>query len=239
MYQYTAQTGDTADDIVIGISNGVSTNSGSLFDATRNSTNTLRLSPKVAGITLSGTAYFIIGYVTGTIQTISTPQREYIISGTLNNVNPGQYDYTITTEGGAPFCQQESIVGRITVTGVSSLTLDGGSLEEQTVCDFNSISPIHYAINNANGAVVSGLPPGVTYIASSTQVIISGSPQLNTVTRTVYTYTVSTTNNISGCFPEATRTGTLTVEPNHQIALLNNDFGSPSASFKKFIFIYM
>ena len=40
-----------------------------------NSTNTLRLSPKVAGITLSGTAYFIIGYVTGTIQTISTPQR--------------------------------------------------------------------------------------------------------------------------------------------------------------------
>ena len=62
-------------------------------------------------------------------------------------------------------------------------------------------------LSASNGAVVYGLPPGVTYIASSTKAIILVVSQLNTVTRTVYTYTVSTTNNTSGCFPEATRTG--------------------------------
>lgn len=219
LYEYTTQAGDSADDIVLGLSNSVSALPTSLFYATRNAQNTLRLRPKVAGITLSGTVYFITGYVTGNAQTISSPQREYILSGTLDNVAPGQYDYVITTQGGASFCEQESITGRITVVGTSSLTLDVGSVEEQTICDFSPISSISYTINNANNAVVDGLPPGVTYKASSTRVIISGTPQTNVTNKKVYTFTVSTTNNISGCFPEVARTGTITVMPNHTIQL--------------------
>ena len=239
LYEYTTQVGDTTDDIVIGLANSITNLPNSNFIATHQSLNTLRLQPKVAGVTLRGGIFMIPGFVTVNINTVSLPQREFILSGTLRNAATGQYNYVITTIGGAPFCQQKSITGKITVVGTSSLTLDTGSTDEQIVCDFSQITPISYSINNANGAIVSGLPPGVTYIASSTQVVISGTPQLNTTTNTVYSYTVSTTNNISGCFPEAAKTGTITIAPNHQIALtsalgsdnqslcyINNGFGS-------------
>ena len=117
------------------------------------------------------------------------------------------------------FCKQASIAGRITVLGTSSLTLEENSFQEQTICDFDAITPIRYSIQNANGAQVSGLPPGVSFTVSSTQVVISGAPQLNTSTTTVYSYTVTTTNNNSGCLPEASRTGTITITPKHSIEL--------------------
>ena len=218
-YSYTVQVGDTADDIVVGLANEVSSLPTSNFNATRVALNTLRLQPKVAGVLLQGMVVSIPGFTTANVLQIESPQREYIISGTLNNATAGQYDYTITTEGGAPFCQQVSITGRITVVGTSSLTLDAGSVDEQTLCDFDSITPIIYRVENANSAFVMGLPPGLTYTANSSNVIISGSPQTNLTNRTVYTYTVSTANNVSGCLPEVTKTGTITIMPNHSIQL--------------------
>ena len=218
IYQYTVKTGDLADDIVIGLSSRVMATPNPLFSASHDSSNTLQIRAKEAGATLRGTVFGSNDVLINPL-TISNPKREFILSGTLKNVPPGQYDYEVSTAGGTSFCKQASIAGRITVLGTSSLTLEENSFQEQTICDFDAITPIRYSIQNANGAQVSGLPPGVSFTASSTQVVISGAPQLNTSTTTVYSYTVTTTNNNSGCLPEASRTGTITITPKHSIEL--------------------
>ena len=216
LYTYTTTGVETADQVVQGLANVVSASPTRIFDATHTGPNTLRLQPKVAGVSLSGTVFF--GSVTVTIIPVSRAQREFILSG-VTTASPGEYVYTITTEGGEGFCQQASIQGKITVVGTSSLTLEVGSDDNQVVCDTAALAPIEYAANYASFVIVDGLPAGVSYVASSTGVIISGTPTVNVTQTTVYTYTVSTTNNIYGCSPEASITGQITVEPLHIIEL--------------------
>ena len=222
LYTYTTAGVETADQVVQGLANVVSASPTRIFDATHTGPNTLRLQPKVAGVSLSGTVFF--GSVTVTIIPISSAQREFILSG-VTTASPGEYVYTITTEGGEGFCQQASIQGKITVVGTSSLTLEVGSDDNQVVCDTAAIAPIIYEANYASFVIVDGLPAGVSYVASSTGVIISGTPTVNVTETTVYTYTVSTTNNIYGCSPEASITGQITVEP-LQIIELSSALGT-------------
>jgi hypothetical protein len=83
----------------------------------------------------------------------------------------------------------------------------------QTVCANDFITDIDYSIGGgATGAVVSGLPSGITAGYTGGILTISGQITAAVSTTTVYTYTVSTTGNV-GC-DEANIQGTITVVPN-------------------------
>ena len=150
---YTVSGTISADQLAYGLANEVSTFAGARFVATRVATNTLRLSSKVAGFRLAGTVFFINGaIVVNNISTISTPRRTITLTGTIT-ADPGIYDYTITTDGGGVNCNNISRVGRITVTGQSSITLGVGSDDAQEICFGDPINAITYPINYANFAL--------------------------------------------------------------------------------------
>ena len=111
---------------------------------------------------------------------------------------PGNYTYTITTTGCAPY----SVTGTITVQG-QTITLSSGS-SSPTVC-VNSPVNIGYTLGGtATDATATGLPAGVTLSVAGTAVTISGTP---TVAGS-YPYTITTIGN---CDP-VTATGTITVQ---------------------------
>ena len=221
-YSYTViNTIETADQVVTSLANVVSNFTGARFDATRIASNTLRLTTKVAGFQLSGIiSEYQNGLIVANINTISFPKRTLTLTGTVTAA-PGVYDYTITTEGGSASCTQQSTVARFTVTAQSSLTLGVGSDDDQEICFGDAISPINYVVNNALSASVSGLLPlGLSQTYSSTSgLTITGTPTNNVTQTTVYVYTVETLFNQSGCSPEATATGTLTIHPKQEITL--------------------
>jgi hypothetical protein len=74
----------------------------------------------------------------------------------------------------------------------------------QTTCLNSPITPITYAISNATGATVSGLPAGVTGSFNAGTFTITGSPSATGT----FNYTVTTSG---GCSPDATASGTITV----------------------------
>jgi len=89
----------------------------------------------------------------------------------------------------------------VTVSPVNTILLTTGG--NQTKCINTPINTTTYATTGATGAIVTGLPSGVTGSWASNVVTISGTP---TSTGT-YTYTVTTTG---GCVT-ATTTGTINV----------------------------
>jgi len=116
----------------------------------------------------------------------------------------GVFTYTIALPGG---CGVSTATGTITVTPDNTLTLSSSAgTNAQNVCINAPITNITYASAVATGAIVSGLPLGVTGGWASNVVTISGTP---TVTG-AYTYTVTTTG---GC-ATATATGTIVVNVN-------------------------
>jgi len=113
----------------------------------------------------------------------------------------GVYPYTITAIGG---CNQ-SLTGTITVGAAPTLTLiSAPSTTNQTLCWNTPTTNIVYQIGGgATGAIVSGLPVGVTVALSGSIYTITGVP----VTPGFFTFTVSTTG---GCTTQ-TLTGTINV----------------------------
>jgi hypothetical protein len=100
----------------------------------------------------------------------------------------------------------------------ATLTLNTAN-NNQTVCVNSSITDISYAVGgSATGAMVTGLPAGVTGTFSSGIFTISGNP-----TETgAFSYTVTTTGTPSGC-SEATATGTITVNALPTAAISDNN----------------
>ncbi|HNX87541.1 MAG TPA: hypothetical protein PKH58_00540, partial [Paludibacteraceae bacterium] len=132
----------------------------------------------------------------------------------------GVFTYTISLPGG---CGVSTATGIITVTPDNSLTLSSGAgTNAQNVCINAPITNITYASAVATGAIVSGLPLGVTGGWASNVVTISGTP---TVTG-AYTYTVTTTG---GC-ATATATGTLVVNVNKTADVSVQAFDNPACS---------
>ena len=219
-YTYTVSGSITADQLVYGLANEVSTFPGARFLATRVAPNTLRLSSKVAGFRLAGTVFYINGSIlVSNITTIEAPKRTITLTGTVT-ADPGIYDYTITTDGGGVNCNNISRVGRITVTGQSNIILGVGSDDAQEICFGDPINTITYPINYANFALATGLPAGVTQTYSpTTGLIITGTPTDIVTVTTMYTYSVQTQFNVNGCTPEATVSGTITVRPPQMISL--------------------
>ena len=132
----------------------------------------------------------------------------FTISGTANAA--GTFNYVVSTSGG---CGSASLNGTITVNSNATIVLNSASYtESQIVCVNTAIDPIGYTIaGGATGALVSGLPSGVTGNYSAGLFTISGSP----VGTGTFNYIVTTTG---GC-ATATHGGSITVNPDATIAL--------------------
>ncbi len=124
----------------------------------------------------------------------------FTISGTPTA--NGTFNYTVTTTGGS--CAVTA-TGNITVNGLTTITRTSTlATTAQTVCNGTAITNITYSIGGTGtGAVVSGLPTGVTGSFSVGVFTISGTPTANGT----FNYTVTTTG---GSCP-VTGSGTITV----------------------------
>jgi hypothetical protein len=150
------------------------------------------------GATLTGLPTGVTGAWASSVVTISgTPT----VSGT--------FSYTVTLTGG---CGTITASGTITVNPNNTITLTSGvGTDVQTVCINTAITNITYSTTGATGAIVTGLPAGVSGSWASNVVTINGTP---TVSGT-FNYTITLT---VGC-GAGTATGTIMVTPNNTITL--------------------
>ncbi|WP_394364584.1 beta strand repeat-containing protein, partial [Flavobacterium cheniae] len=121
--------------------------------------------------------------------------------------------YTVTYFYGATACGAAgSSTFDITITPLPLISLTSvATTTNQTLCINTPVTNITYAVTNATGAIVSGLPVGVTGSFAAGVFTISGTPTASGI----FNYTVTTTG---GCSPAATTTGTITVTPQNTIA---------------------
>ena len=124
------------------------------------------------------------------------------ISGTPASAVGSPFAYTITLTGG---CGNITASGNINVTPAASVALSSApGTNAQSLCKGTSITNITYSLNNLTGAVVSGLPAGVTATPGIGTLTISGTP-----TETgLFTYVIVTSG---GCGP-VNESGTITVQ---------------------------
>jgi hypothetical protein len=102
----------------------------------------------------------------------------------------GTYNYIVTLTGG---CSVITTTGIIKVTPDNTIKLSSlASTINQTLCVYSTITNITYATTGATGAIIDGLPAGVTYNWASNVLTISGSPKVSGI----FTYTVTLTG---GC----------------------------------------
>ena len=122
----------------------------------------------------------------------------FIISGTPTTA--GTFNYTVITSG---TCTSTSLGGTITVNPAASILLTTGNAT-QTPCLNTAIADIKYTIGGGGtGAIVSGLPTGLTATLSGNIYTIAGTPS---VTGT-FNYTVTTT----GTCAQTLASGTIAV----------------------------
>ena len=114
---------------------------------------------------------------------------------------------------------------RIEVFGNSTIALDPGSNDNQTVCNNTVIPNISYTIGNALDADVVGLPTGLAgNFQAPSNFVISGNVNVAGLTETTsYTYTITTTNNpggpLVGPCTETSITGVITVRPEESLTV--------------------
>ncbi|WP_170154522.1 HYR domain-containing protein [Mangrovibacterium diazotrophicum] len=176
---------------------------------------------------LTSISYLVGGSATGAILSGSLPAglsssydgttKLFTISGTPTAA--GTYNYTVTTTGSP--CSNPSLSGTITVDGVGTLSLAGGSAAT-SVCVNNPISTVSYSVGgNATGASVvwtPSTPAGITsgYNSTSKLFTISGTP----TAPGSYSYTVTTSG--SPCV-NPSLSGTLNVTGDATIALASGN----------------
>ena len=148
--------------------------------------------------------------IVGNVLTISGTPTDNITTQTV-------YPYTITTLGGT--CNNTSLDGTITVNPEGGLVLTSPTgTDAQVVCENSDILDITYQlVDGATGATVTGLPAGISFSFVSDIITMSGFPTVNITSTTVYNYTITTTG--SSC--SGTTTGTITVDPDDDLALIS------------------
>ncbi len=165
-----------------------------------------------------GTAITNIGYAVANATGASVTGLPAGLTGTYNAgvftisgtpTASGTFNYTITTAGD---CSSATATGTITVTPNATITLASATgTNAQTRCIGTAITNIGYAVANATGASVTGLPAGLTGTYNAGVFTISGTPTASGT----FNYTITTAGDCSS----ATATGTITVTPNATITL--------------------
>jgi hypothetical protein len=124
---------------------------------------------------------------------------------------------------------------RIVVFPSSTITLDAGSDDNQTICNNTALTDISYTVVGALDASVAGLPNGLFgNFEGLNKFIISGTPDVNITETTQYNYTITTSNNPGGTIvtpalascAETTITGVVTVRPNESLTVSPAPSGS-------------
>ncbi|MFG6687678.1 LamG-like jellyroll fold domain-containing protein [Mariniflexile sp. HNIBRBA6329] len=134
------------------------------------------------------------------------------ISGTPTS--SGTFAYTVTATG---LCAPASQSGTITVNPDATINLTTANAT-QTVCEGVAIGDIQYTIaGGGTGAIVTGLPSGITWGYNADVLTISGS---STVTGT-HNFTVNTTGTCS----QVSANGSITINPNltPSVSIISND----------------
>lgn len=126
----------------------------------------------------------------------------FTISGVVSAA-AGSYNYTVNTSGS---CVQTNISGTITIKPDASITLTSSAgTEAQILCNNTSLASITYLIGGSGtGAIVSGLPAGVSGVYNAGTFTIGGTPNASAG---IYNYTVTTT----GTCQSATATGSINI----------------------------
>jgi hypothetical protein len=120
-------------------------------------------------------------------------------------------------------CDIKTLNFPVTLYVNNKLSAIGGTLTD-SVCANNSMTPITFSAEGGNTIFISvsptiaGFAENITLIGTTTFTINKAVPT-NVTTTTVYTYTVTLTGNPNACSTDFTVTGTITVEPNHNIDL--------------------
>jgi len=135
------------------------------------------------------------------------------ISGTPTSNVGSPFNYSIALTGPCQLPPVQS--GAITVTGDASISAPTGP-NIQTVCVNNTIASITYTIGGtATGALITGLPLGVTGTVTGNTITIQGTPTIVAATPQTYNYTIT----VQGpCATPPISTGTITVNPDHTVS---------------------
>ncbi|MDB2315201.1 hypothetical protein N9V42_06425, partial [Flavobacteriaceae bacterium] len=155
------------------------------------------------------------------IQTQYNPGiRQYAIFGipTVTISSTTIYNYSITTSGS---CVSQTLLGSITVNPKAKLVLNTATSSlNQTVCDQTPIDPIGInLVGSTSNIAHSGFPAGVTPGPIVGNLItISGTPVVNVVTPTTYSFTVTATGDGSGCEVQVV-TGQIIVLPDDRLTM--------------------
>ena len=143
---------------------------------------------------------------------------------TIDVVTTTVYTYTVTTTG-LGNCEAKTVTGTITVLPNHNITLNTAN-DTQSVCESTPIDDIVYTLSEgATGYAFSwdnnSISAQVTFTLSGLTLTLSGTPTINVVTTTLYTYTVTTTG-VGGCITQSV-TGTISVIPDHKITKRASD----------------
>ena len=152
--------------------------------------------------TKSGVSGSVLGLPAGLTASAFDPSTKTIsIIGNAPAL-AGTYNITGTISG---YCKTSTFSFAITSLQANAVLTSAVGTDAQTVTVNNAITPIVYTLSNATGAVVNGLPAGVTSSFASGKVTISGKPTASTAA--ALTYTLTTTG---GC-TAITKNGTIKV----------------------------
>lgn len=116
----------------------------------------------------------------------------------------GIFNYTVSTTG---TCTQASTTGTISVDPNAAVNLTSAiNSNAQTLCIYSPITDITYSVSGGGtGAVITGLPSGVTGIYNLGTITISGTPN----TAGTFNFNIATT----GVCIQANTTGIISVNP--------------------------
>ena len=191
----------------------------SLSAGSNNQTVCISTAIATIGYTISGggTGATITGLPAGLTGTYSGG----IFTITGSPTVTGIFNYSVTTTG---TCLQKVATGSITVNPDAVLTLSSAAgTTSQAVCINTALTDISYSISGGgSGAVVTGLPAGVTGTYIGGVFTINGTPSV----AGIYNYSVTTT----GICIQRTLTGTINVTPDAAIAL-TSAIGSNNQEF--------
>ena len=134
----------------------------------------------------------------------------FTISG--SSTVEGVFNFTVTTSGN--ICSSVPATGTLTISSGNGLALaSAAATTNQTRCVNNSITNIVYSLSGGStGGNVSGLPMGVSFVATASSITISGTPSV----AGVFNYTVSATGSTCG---STSLTGVITVTALHTLSL--------------------
>ena len=202
-------------DATISLSSGFGTDNQSTC------INTPLATPITYAIGGGGTGAFATGLPTGV--TGSYSGGVFTISGAPTTTTGSPFSYTVTTTG---TCVQQSLSGTITVNPDATITLSSvAGSDAQSLCiNTPLLTSITYAIGGGGtGAIVAGLPAGVTGSYGGGVFTITGTP--TTTAGSPFTYTVTTT----GTCAQNNLSGTITVNPDATLSL-SSGFGTDAQS---------